>query len=138
MRHPIRHNGRVSEQPDADQTGSGRAAATVAGKRAGSRRAAKARPRFQPRLLALALGVTLSVVAWGYLVWAAIDFGATARGGDDRAWGFLALASVGAIACLFVGLMLLARIGRDLGIVAAPEPKAEAPPRPTGGRRALR
>src|SRR5688500_5872456 len=32
-------------------------------------------------LLALALGTTLCLVAWGYLVWAAIDFGRKARGG---------------------------------------------------------
>ena len=42
------------------------------------------------KLLPLALGVTLCVVAWGYLVYAAIDFGASARGGDTRAWWFLA------------------------------------------------
>ena len=44
----------------------------------------------------------LSVVAWGYLVWAAIDFGAEARGGNGDAWKFLALASLGAVACLFL------------------------------------
>src|SRR3954451_14518850 len=42
-------------------------------------------------LLGLALGVTLSVVAWGYLVYAAIDFGSSARGGQTRAWVFLGL-----------------------------------------------
>ena len=109
---------------------------------AGGKRAA-ARPerqrQFRPALALLALGVTLSVVAWGYLVWAAIDFGATARGGDDRAWGFLALASVGAIACLFVALMLLARIGRDVGLVAPPEPREKPQARQAGGgRRAAR
>lgn len=117
------------------------------GKRAG------ARPRrgFRADLALLALGVTLAVVAWGYLVFAAIDFGTSARGGDSAAWGFLALAAVGAVACLFVGLMLLARLLRALGIISGPPPAGggdEAPadasappvepeaPRPSDGRHA--
>jgi hypothetical protein len=62
----------------------------------------------------LSLGVTLLVVAWGYLVFAAIDFGSEARGGRGEAWWFLGLASLGAVACLFAGLMLVARILRLL------------------------
>lgn len=100
-------------------------------------------------LLLLALGVTASVVAWGYLVYAAIDFGSTARGGDQMAWWFLALASVGAVACLFIGLMLVVQLLRRLGITKSPEkpeptpPPDDAPPpdnrpRPIGGRRAAR
>ena len=73
----------------------------------------------------LALGVTLCVVAWGYLVWAAIDFGAEARGGDDDAWKYLGLASIGAVACLFAGLMLIARLLRAMGITNPPPPKKE-------------
>lgn len=127
--------GGVTEQSaDRAQPPAGR----TAGKRAGSRRGAKPPRRFQPRLLVLALGITLSIVAWGYLVWAAIDFGSAARGGDGRAWGFLALAALGAVACLFVGLMLLARLARDLGLVAPAEPKQPTPPRAPGGRRAAR
>ena len=84
--------------------------------------AARARKRsFRPVLLVLAAGITLSVVAWGYLVYAAIDFGSSARGGDSTAWWFLGLASVGAVACLFFGLMLVARLLRRLGITKAPE-----------------
>lgn len=97
------------------------------GKRAGSRRAAKKKSALRPGLLGLAAGVTLAVVAWGYLVYAAIDFGASARGGDQEAWYFLALASLGAVACLFIGLMLVSRLLRRLGITSAPAP---APPRP--------
>lgn len=115
---------------------------TSGGKRAGSRRGARQRSGFQPALLLLALGVTACIVAWGYLVWAAIDFGSTARGGDTTGWWFLALASVGAVACLFVGLMLVAAITRRLGITRGPERKTpadpDAPPRPIGGRRAAR
>ena len=96
------------------------------GKRAGSRRAPKKQATLSPGLLGLAVGVTLAVVAWGYLVYAAIDFGSSARGGDSRAWWFLAVASVGAVACLFVGLMLVARLLRRLGI-AAPRPGTAGP-----------
>ena len=109
------------------------------GKRAGSRRGPRRARTFQPVLLLLALGITGCVVAWGYLVYAAVDFGSTARGGDPTAWWFLALASVGAVACLFVGLMLVARVLRRLGITSGPAPRApEDEPRPIGGRRAAR
>jgi hypothetical protein len=114
------------------------------GKRAGSRRGPRRKTSGRPVLLLLALGVTLSVVAWGYLVYAAIDFGSTARGGDSMAWWFLALASLGAVACLFFGLMLLAQLSRRLGLTRGQQPKpdrdADEPeqPRPVGGRRAAR
>ena len=133
------------------------------GKRAGSRRGPKKKASLRPPLLGLALGVTLSVVAWGYLVYAAIDFGATARDGNPDAWWFLAVASLGAVACLFVGLMLVARLLRRLGITSEPQPAPPAAPsatsitapsagperepaaetrpvvaRPVGGRRAAR
>lgn len=96
------------------------------------------RPRTAGRangpLLLLALGITAAVVAWGYLVYLAIDFGTTARNGDGRAWWFLALATIGAIACLFFGLMLGMRLLARLR-EGAPPP---SPPRPPGGRRAAR
>ena len=65
--------------------------------------------------------MTLAVVAWGYLVFAAIDFGSSARGGQVVAWWLLAVASLGAVACLFVALILMARISRRLGITRRPE-----------------
>lgn len=105
------------------------------GKRAGAR----PKRRLRPALFLLALGVTLAVVAWGYLVYAAIDFGTDARAGDDQAWWFLAMASVGAIACLFLGLVLVARITRALGITRAPEKRPQREPSTSaGGRRAQR
>ena len=118
------------------------------GKHAGKRRAepaprAPARARGESsgrpwaKLLPLALGVTLCVVAWGYLVYAAIDFGATARGGETRAWWFLAMASLGAVVCLFVGLLLVARLMRLVGVTQA-EDAGPPPPRPIGGKRAAR
>ena len=101
----------------------------------GKRAAPRSKRSVQPALLGLAVGVTLCVVAWGYLVKAAIDFGATARGGRSEAWWLLGLASLGAIACLFVGLMLVARITRRLGIT---NPDPDKPAAVSGGRRAAR
>ncbi|MBD3944037.1 hypothetical protein [Nocardioides ganghwensis] len=87
--------------------------------------------------LLLGAATTLLVVAWGYLVYAAIDFGTAARGGNSSAWTFMALACAGAIACLFVGLLLVARMMRVMGITSPP-PSPDAPPRPVGGKRAAR
>jgi hypothetical protein len=77
-------------------------------------------------LLALLLVVTL--VAWGVLVYAAIDFGAEARSGDSTAWTFVVLSAVGAAACLFVTLLVGARIVSLVKVGAEPA-------RPRGGRR---
>ena len=120
----------------------------TSGKHAGKRRAepppgpstpASGRSgRSSGTLLAHALGVTCCVVAWGYLVYAAIDFGSTARGGETRAWWFLGLASLGAVACLFVGLMLVARLVRLLGSGPGQPEGPPPPPRPVGGKRAAR
>lgn len=94
------------------------------GKRIGTRRAARRRSLPDRTSLLLCLGLTLCVVAWGYQVFAAIDFGTSARGGETAAWGFLALACAGAAVCLFVGLMIGARLVRRLGVTA---PDAPAP-----------
>ena len=106
----------------------------------GKRVAAKQKGRFRPTVLLLALGVTVGVVAWGYLVKAAIDFGIEARSGTQDAWLFLGLASLGAVACLFIGLMMISRLLREVGITksgsSADDP--EPPPRVPGGRRAAR
>ena len=106
------------------------------GKRAGVRQ----KQGFRPVLLVLALGITLCVVAWGYLVYAAIDFGSEARhDGNSEAWGYLAVAAVGAVACLFLGFMLVARFSRALGLTSTPDPKAKRDPNvPKGGKRAAR
>lgn len=92
-------------------------------------------------LAAYAVGVAVAVVAWGYLVWSAIDFGGTARAGDGRAWWFLGLAALGAVACLFAGLMLLARLLHTRRLLArsrAQEPVVVMAQRPVGGKRAAR
>jgi hypothetical protein len=77
----------------------------------------------------LALGVTLTLVAWGFLVWAAIDFGSRARDGEQLAWAFLALATIGATACLLVTLILVTKVLATVRGEA--EPRAGVP----GGRR---
>jgi hypothetical protein len=82
-------------------------------------------------MLLLALGITASVVAWGYLVYLAIDFGTAARDGEGRGWWFLGLATIGAIACLFVAMMLGARLVARFR-ASNPPPAARRPP---GGRR---
>ena len=107
------------------------------GKRAGSRKGPSAPRPLNKAALVIGAAITLCVVAWGYLVYAAIDFGTAARGGNSSAWMFMGLACLGAIACLFIGLLLVARLMRALGITEAPE-KGPAEPRPVGGKRAAR
>lgn len=94
-------------------------------------------------MLGYAGGITLCVIAWGYLVYMAIDFGSSARTGSGGAWLLLILAAIGAAACLFIGLMLVARLGSAMGLTPTPTPGGdstpeEPPTRPTGGRRAAR
>jgi hypothetical protein len=62
------------------------------------------------RILVLSLLVTVTLVAWGVLVMAAIDFGREARSGEPDAWTFLGIAAAGATACLFVAILLVARL----------------------------
>ena len=110
--------------------------AVTAGKRSGARTKA----RFRPDLLLLALGITFALVAWGYLVLAAIDFGATARHDDKgSAWLFLVVAAVGGVLCLFLAFMLAVRLSRAIGLTTSPEPRPKRDPNaPKGGKRAAR
>lgn len=64
----------------------------------------------------------VALVAWIFLVKAAISFGREARGGDGGAWVFLAIASLGAVACLFLSLMLVTLILRRTGIIEDKRP----------------
>lgn len=102
---------------------------TPVGKHSGERIEEVAPPR--RRLLALALGITATVVAWGFLVWEAIDFGGRARGGEGLAWAFVVLATIGATACLLVTLILATKLVATLRGEAAPRPAV-----PGGRRRA--
>ena len=109
------------------------------GRHAGSRKGPRQSPTFGPKAFLLALATTAAIVAWGYLVYLAIDFGTSARAGESRAWWFLALSSLGAVLCLFLGLVLVARPLRALGITSPPGDDATpTPPRTPGGRRASR
>ena len=92
----------------------------------------------QRRLLALALGITATLVAWGVLVFAAIEFGRDARSGAAAAWVFLVLSTLGAAACLFVTLILGIRVvdlirhsPAEREELFAPRPRT---PRPVGRR----
>jgi hypothetical protein len=124
----IGHNGCVD---DGERVTPGRHAGPPRPDPAGSATAAS---RPTGTLLLLALGITVAIVAWGYLVYLAIDVGSTARNGDDTAWWLLALATVGAIACLFAGLMLGVRLVERLRVRATPPGPSHHP----GGRRAAR
>src|SRR3989337_1177851 len=85
---------------------------SAVGRHSGGRaRAAATAPRPpRRRLLTLSFLVTVTLVAWGVLVVAAIDFGHEARSGDGAAWTFLTLALVGAAACLFATMILGTRL----------------------------
>lgn len=96
------------------------------GKRVGPKRQAS----FRPTALLLSVGITLAVGAWGYLVKAAIDFGIQARDETPGAWTYLGFASAGAVACLFVALMLAARLVRALGVTSGPPSPARRPEPP--------
>lgn len=92
------------------------------------------------QLAALAVGATLNVVAWTYLVRAAIQFGVMARDGQERAWLFTATASLGAIVCLVLFMTLVGRALRTLGFISDYRPRRAAPPRRRreAGRTSLR
>ncbi len=85
--------------------------------------------------------VTVTLVAWGVLVFAAIDAGREARSGDATAWTLLIITGVGATACLFLTMTLAARLlllvrGHEDAPPGPPPPPR--PPRVPGGRRAAR
>ena len=95
--------------------------------RGGSRRGPKPKRSFRPELLGLGAGALLALAAWALLVWLAIDAGRRARGGESGDWLWLALASVGAVACLFACLWLVTALLRRVGIL---EPSRRAPSGP--------
>lgn len=106
----------------------------------GKRSGARVKAGFRADLFLLAVGITFALVAWGYLVFAAIEFGATARhDGKGSAWLFLAIASVGGMVCLFLAFMLAVRLSRAIGLSEGPQgrPKRD-PAAPKGGKRAAR
>lgn len=84
-------------------------------------------------MLLLCVAITLCVVAWGFLAFTAIDFGRSARGGESSSWAYLALACVGAAACLFVGMILVSRLLVATGIIRGPQPETTGSAEPWPG-----
>jgi len=102
------------------------------GTRKGSRRAARPARSLDRRTAALGAGTLAAGVAWAALVYAGIRFGQSARDGDDAAWLFLVVATLGAVACLFLAMMLGLQVARALGVA----PRSGSTKAPKGGRRA--
>jgi hypothetical protein len=90
--------------------------------RGGARRAAKPKRSFHPGLAALGVFALVALAAWGVLVWVAIHYGRSARGGDSGQWAYLAAASVGAVVCLFVSLWLVTVLLRRVGVLEEKRP----------------
>ena len=109
----------------------------------GSRKGPRQSPTFQPKVLLLALATTVAIVAWGYLVYLAIDFGTSARGWREP--GLVVPRdcprSAPCSACSS-GWCSWRDCCVPLGITEAPvpasEPEEPVVPRPPGGRRAAR
>lgn len=106
---------------------------TCVGKHSGAPMEEPPAPARGPRLLVLAGGITAAIVAWGFLVWEAVDFGSQARNGEAQAWFFLFLAALGATACMFVMLILCTK---TLATLRGDPPVTRTTV--SGGRRAAR
>ncbi|GGF55572.1 hypothetical protein GCM10011519_31850 [Marmoricola endophyticus] len=81
-------------------------------------------------LLALVAGITVTIVAWGILVLAAIDFGRDARAGTGESWVLMAGATLGAVACLFLAIIFAAKLQarvKSTGPRTAVEPETASP-----------
>ncbi|HEX5088820.1 MAG TPA: hypothetical protein VFV89_13500 [Nocardioides sp.] len=85
--------------------------------RGGARRAAKPKRSLRPQVVALGVAAFVALIGWGVLVWVAIHFGRSARGGDSEKWAYLAAASIGAVLCLFLSLWLFTVVLRRVGIL---------------------
>lgn len=102
----------------------------------GGRRRAELSPSTSSPALPLGItfgGAALCAGAWFLLVKAAIDFGGSARNGRTAGWLFMALATVGAIACLVLVLVLITRGLTTLGVIRPDRTAVSS----GGGRRVL-
>jgi len=63
-----------------------------------------------PKVSTYALAVLLTALAWAVLVYYAIRLGPDAKAGEVRAWVLLVVATLGAIGCLFLSMMLGSRL----------------------------
>jgi len=78
------------------------------------------------QLLAMLLGAALSAVAGWYLVRSAVEFGQLARDDEPLAWLFTGAASLGAIVCALIGLVMLIRTLRIVGLISDYKPRRAA------------
>jgi hypothetical protein len=83
------------------------------------------------RLWGQVAGMLATVVAWVVLVYYAIQLGPDAKAGELGAWVLLVIATLGAIGCLFLALILGGRLYELLR--GEPHPATLS-----GGRRARR
>lgn len=124
---PGTHRGSGVSQPTS-RIGHNDVVTAGGGKRGGTRRGARPKQAIRPAAFVLALGVTCAVIAWGYLVYLAIMHGQAIRSGDGDAWLPAAASALGAVACLFVGFILVARL---LGTLTNPS-RSHSSSSPTG------
>jgi hypothetical protein len=95
---------------------------------AGGRRKADAKKSSNGPLVELGawiLGSLIGIVAWFLLVGAAIDFGGSAKEGKAISWLFMLLATLGAIACLVLVMLLVNRTLIALGILGRKQTVSE-------------
>ncbi len=101
--------------------------ASMTSGRTGTRRASKrSRPGAVLAAIVLVLGAGAAGAVGVYLVSAATDFGALARGGQEEAWWFAFAASLGALVCLLLLLVLVVRALYALGIISDYRPRRAA------------
>lgn len=77
------------------------------------------------------LAAVATLLAWAVLVYFAIQIGTRIRGGNSGAWVLLVIAVIGAVACLFLALLIGGRLFEGARTAAHA-------PHPTGGRRVRR
>ena len=82
-----------------------------------------ARSPLSPSVIAMAFGAVLAALAWVYLVRSAIDFGLLARNGRGEAWVFTGAASLGAVVCALLAMVLVARVLRAVGVISDYQPR---------------
>lgn len=86
------------------------------------------------RPLQTAIGIAGVLAAWGALTLLAIKFARSAAAGQAMGWIFMAVAGIGAVACLYLALMLIIRVATGASSTAVPEveQQVEDPPSAAG------
>ena len=95
--------------------------------RAGARRGERPPVRWRRDVAAYAVAILASAAVWGFLVFLAIRWGAAARAGEGPGWLAFGAVSLGAVLCLFGGLMLVSRLSRTVGL-SGPAPSRHSSP----------